>query len=125
MTYFLTHPLQLVLAVILGGVAVMIASKIVPGFEIRGGFKTALIVAVVYGVLKLLLQGVLITVTLPFVVLTLGLFIFVINAFLLWLTDKILEDFEVKSIGSLLLGALCLSAVDLVFRILVRSGTIF
>jgi putative membrane protein len=114
-----------IVSLLLGGLAVMITASILPNFKIEGGFKTSLVVALVYGLLKALLQGWLITFTLPAVALTLGLFIIVINAFLLWLTDLLIDKFEVKTKGALVMGALLLSLIDWGFQLVLRSGTIF
>ena len=116
---------QLVLAALLGGVGVLIVSKLVPGFEVKGGFGTAVTVGVVYGFLKWLLFKALLLVSLPLVILTLGLFVLVINAFLLWLTDKIVDGFQVKSKGALVVGALLLSILDLLFHWVLRGGALF
>jgi putative membrane protein len=112
--------LSLLLSILLGGVAVVLVAKLVPGFRLRGGFESAVVVGLVYGLLKAFLQTFLIVLTLPLVVLTLGLFILVINAFLLWLTDKLLRSFTVTSVGALLLGALLLTVVDLAFQLVLR-----
>jgi putative membrane protein len=114
-----------IVSLLLGGLAVMIAAAVLPNFQIQGGFKTSLAVAFVYGLLKALLQEALIFVTLPAVLLTLGLFIVVINAFLLWLTDMLIEKFEVKTKGALVMGALLLSLIDWGFQLVLRNGTIF
>ncbi len=63
-----------VVSLALGAVAFLLVARLLPGFEIRGGFRSAFVVALVYGILKMLLQKVLIVVTLPMVVLSLGLF---------------------------------------------------
>lgn len=116
---------RFLVSLLLGGLAVMLVAKILPGFRIRGGFGSAVLVGLVYGVLKGLLQTLLIVVSLPLVVITLGLFVLVINAFLLWLTDKLMTRFQVRSLGSLLLGALLLSLVDVAFQLVLRHGTLF
>jgi putative membrane protein len=112
--------LSVLLSLLLGGVAVLIVARIVPGIRLRGGFENAIVVALVYGVLKALLQTALIVVTFPLVVFTLGLFILVINAFLLWVTDRLVRSFSVDGVGSLLLGALLLSVIDLAFQLVLR-----
>jgi putative membrane protein len=117
--------MQFIVSILLGSVALMVVAQVVPNFRIRGGFGNAVVVALVYGVLKMLLQKVLIVLTLPAVVLTLGLFILVINGFLLWLTDKLLERFEVRTTGALVLGTVLLTVIDLAFQMLLRQGTIF
>jgi putative membrane protein len=117
--------LQLVISLLLGGVAFLIVARVVPGFHIRGGFGSAVIVGLVYGLLKMLLQNVLIVLTLPAVLLTLGLFIVVINAFLLWLTDKLVARVEIRTTGALLLGTILLSLIDWGFQLLMRQSTLF
>lgn len=103
---------SLLVSLLIGGLGVLLVAKILPGFHLRGGLVSAIIVAALYGVLKALLQWVLIVVTLPAVLVTAGLFIFLINAFLLWLTDKALKRLEIDSVWSLLLGTVLLSVFD-------------
>jgi putative membrane protein len=116
---------QFVIALLLGGVAFLIVARLVPGFHLRGGFGSAMIVALVYGVLKMLLQKILIILSLPLVVVTLGLFIVLINAFLLWLTDKLVKRVEIRGVGALILATILLSLIDWGFMLLVRNGAIF
>jgi putative membrane protein len=117
--------LQILIAALLGGVAFLVVAAIVPGFRIRGGYGTAVGIAVVYGVLKALLQGILVILTFPLVLVTLGLFIIVINAFLLWLTDRVVRQFDVRGAGALLFGSLLLSLLDIVMQLVIRGGAIF
>jgi putative membrane protein len=114
-----------VVSLLLGGVAFLIVARILPGFELRGGFGSAVLVAFVYGVIKALLWKLLVILSFPLVLLTLGLFIFVINAFLLWLTDKLVRRLEVRSFGTLILAAVLLSVLDFVFRLIVYQGAFF
>lgn len=114
-----------IVAMLLGGLAFLIVARVVPNFHLRGGFGSAVIVAVVYGLLKALLQGVLMLVTFPAVILTLGLFIIVINAFLLWLTDKLVDRVEIRTTGALFLGTILLSLIDWGFSLIVHKGAIF
>ena len=67
-------------------------------------YGTAIGVAIVYGVLSWLLKTVLVVLSIPFIVLTLGLFLLVINAFLLWLTDKLLDGVEIQGKFPLMLA---------------------
>jgi putative membrane protein len=117
--------LQIVIAALLGGAAFLFVAAIVPGFRIRGGFGTAVAIATVYGLLKALLQGLLVIATFPLVLITLGLFIIVINAFLLWLTDRLVRQFQVNGAGPLLFGSLLLSLLDLVMQLVIGGGAIF
>ncbi len=114
-----------VISLLLGGLAFLIVARVLPGFRLRGGFGSAVLVAFVYGLIKSLLWKLLVILSLPFVIVTLGAFIFIINAFLLWLTDKILERLEVRGFGTLVLAAFLLSVLDFVFRALIRGGAFY
>ena len=114
-----------VVSLLLGGLAFLIVARILPGFRLEGGFGSAVLVAFVYGVIKAVLWKILVILTLPFVLITLGLFIFVINAFLLWLTGKIVTRLEVRSFGTLLLAAFLLSILDFCFRALLTGGAFY
>lgn len=107
--------LGFLIAIVLGGVGVWVVSRLLSDFDIRGGFGAAMLVGGVYGVLKYVLGGVLIVLSLPAVVLTLGLFIIVINAFLLWITDKLLPWLTIRSVSALVLATLLLSIIDIAF----------
>lgn len=92
-------------------VAVFLVAKILPGIRVKN-FITAVIVAVVYSVINFLVGWLLVLVSLPFIVLTFGLFKLVINAFLLWITDKLIEDFEIKDFLTTIVAALLITLVD-------------
>ena len=84
------------------------------------GFGAALIAALVLGLLNAVIRPVLILLTLPVNLLTLGLFTFVINGFLFWATAEVLEGFAVRSFGWAVLGAIVYSLVSWVI-----SGLLF
>ena len=107
--------MRLLLQWILYALSFMIVSKLLPGFHVRD-FGSALVVAVVYGVLHILLFRVLVFLAFIPVFLTFGLFIFVINAFLLFLTDALLEQFEIDSIPTALVGAVLLTILNGIWR---------
>ncbi|MBT3387184.1 MAG: phage holin family protein [Desulfobacula sp.] len=96
-------------------VAVFLVSNFLPGIKIKN-FMTAVIVAVVYSIINFLTGWLLVLLTLPFIIITFGLFKFVINAFLLWLTDKIVEDFEIKNIFTTFIAAFLITMVDLLIK---------
>ena len=76
------------------GLSVFVVARILPGVRIEG-LRTAILVSAVYGILKFLLYWILVFFSLPFILLTLDLFLVVINDFLLWVTDMLIEDFEI------------------------------
>lgn len=76
------------------------------------GFYIALIVAVILGVLNVLVRPVLIFLTLPINILTLGLFTFVINALLFWFVASFVDGFQVSGFIAAFLGALVVSVAN-------------
>lgn len=101
--------------ILLLSVAVFVVAHVVPGIRVKS-FGTAVLVAVVYSVISFLLFWVLVVLAFPAVLLTFGLFIFVINAFLLWLTSRVLPDFQVAGFVPALLGSLLISLCSVLLR---------
>jgi putative membrane protein len=89
-------------------ILLLVVAKIVPGIEIDG-FGTAIVAGLVMGVVNALIKPIIVFLSLPFVILTLGIFLLVINALLLKLAAAIVPGFRIKGFGSALLGALLLS----------------
>ena len=76
------------------------------------GFATALAAALILGLVNTLIRPVLIVLTLPVTVLTLGLFILVINGLMFWLVADFIKGFSVASFGSAIVGALLYSIIS-------------
>jgi putative membrane protein len=111
--------LRILIGWVLSALVFLGLSKLLPGFYIRS-FGMALVVSAVYGVLHIILHFILFRVlwilTIPFVILTLGLVYFVVNAAILWLTDKLVEDFHISSTAVLLLAAILLTIANSIIR---------
>ena len=107
--------MRLLLQWILSALSFMLVSKLLPGFHVSN-FGSALVVAAVYGVLHVLLFRVLLFLAFIPVFLTFGLFIFVLNAFLLFLTDALLEQFKIDGIPTALVGAVLLTILNGIWR---------
>ena len=110
--------MSFILNLLLLSVAVFIIAKIMPSIYIKN-FWTAIVVALVYSIINFLTGWFLIFLTLPFIIITFGLFKFVINAFLLWITDKLIEDFKIDSFGSTLIAACLITITDSILRWLI------
>jgi len=91
--------------------AIMVSAYLFPGIEVSG-FGTALFAAVVLSILNAFFRPILIILTLPINILTLGLFTFVINAFLLLMTSGVIGGLQVAGFSSALLGSLIISLVS-------------
>ena len=111
--------IRLLISWVLSGAAFLGLSKILPGFRV-GSFTTALVVAAVYSVLHLVVYVILFKIfwvlTIIPVVLTFGLIHFVVNAAILWLTDKLIDDFEIDGLVTGLVAAVLLTIANSVIR---------
>jgi putative membrane protein len=108
--------MRLLLNWLLSAVALLIVAHLVPGFGVEG-FKAALIAAVVIGLINATLGLILKVITLPLTLLTLGVFWWVVNAFMLMLASRMLApNFVVSGFLAAFLGAVVLSLVNLVLR---------
>ena len=94
-----------------------VLAELLPGVRVKT-FGTAITVALVYGLLNYLLFWLLAMIAFIPMLLTLGLFGLVINTFLLWLTDRLIEDFEISSLGMTFLMALLLTAGKVLLGVL-------
>lgn len=103
--------MKLIMKLLFNGLAVFVAAQLVPGIQVKG-FATALFVALVLALINTLIRPILLLFTLPINILTLGLFTFVINASLFWLTGWLVSGFEVDGFASALLGAIIVSVVS-------------
>ena len=95
----------------ISALAILLAAYIVPGITVAS-FYTALIVAVLLGVANLILKPILVILTLPISIITLGLFTLVINGFLFWFVGTIVKGFAVSGFMAALLGALIVSIAN-------------
>lgn len=92
-------------------VAIMLLTYVVPGISVRN-FYSALIAALILGLVNAVIRPLLVLLTLPVNILTLGLFTFVINALMLWLVSSIVKGFDIKNFVAAFLGALVLWVVS-------------
>ena len=91
--------------------AILLTARLVPGIRVKS-VGSAIFFALVFALLEKLLFLPLAAVTFPFVLVTFGLFLIVINAFLFWLADKIVAGVEIDGFGSALLGSIVVSALN-------------
>ncbi len=96
-------------------VTIFLVAELLPGIRVKN-FFTAVIVAIVYSVINFFIGWLLVLLTLPFMILTFGLFKLVINAFLFWITDKLMEDFEIKDLLTTFVAASLITIVDSLLR---------
>lgn len=125
-------PMSFLIKVLVNGVALWIASVLVDGIEFASTDTTARVitigaVALVFGVLNAVLKPVLLLLSLPLLILTLGLFTFVVNAVMLaltsWLAGVLGLDFTVAEFfWDAILGALIITLVSLILSAVLPDG---
>ncbi|MFQ5538635.1 MAG: phage holin family protein [Gemmatimonadota bacterium] len=93
--------------------ALSAAAYVVPGIHLTGGFFDILLVALVFGIVNAILKPILILLSLPFLILTLGLFAFVVNGVLLLVTAALTEHLAVSGIFAAILGSIIISLVTM------------
>lgn len=91
--------------------ALWLAAQIVPGIEVRST-TSVLAAALILGLLNAIVRPIVILLTLPLTILTLGLFLFVINAAMLWGTSLFLHGFVVRGFFAAILGSIVVSVIS-------------
>jgi len=124
------------LSLVINAVALLITAWVIPGIHLGAAgphpttndWVTLLIVALIFGLVNAVIRPILILLSLPLEIITLGLFIFVINAFMLLLTSWIAQalglGFRVDKFLAALLGALIISVVSFVLSRAARTRTL-
>ncbi len=112
--------MKLLLKWLLAACALLLVDYLYSGVRIES-FTSALIAAAVIGLFNALLRPVLVVLTLPVTVVTLGLFLFVINALMFWAASGVLSGFFVAGFWAALLGSLIYSALMLLVDVALKG----
>ena len=107
--------MKLLLKWLLSAAALLFVAYVYGGVQVQS-FSSALIAAFVIGLFNAVLRPVLVILTLPVTVVTVGLFLFVINALMFWAAAGVLDGFHVNGFMAALLGSLIYSALGLVIE---------
>ena len=105
--------MRLLIHWLLSALALLAVTYLYSGVQVAS-FGSALIAAAVIGLLNMVVRPVLVVLTLPVTIVTLGLFLFVINALMFWSASGLLSGFVVNGFGAALLGSLLYSVINLV-----------
>lgn len=103
--------MNLLIRLLVNTISIFLVSKFLDGVHLDG-LTTAFIVALVLGIINAILKPILVILTLPITILTLGLFTFVINALLVLLASRLVPGFEVANFWTALLFSLLISLVS-------------
>ena len=101
---------KMMLMWILNAVALLCVAYLLPGIHVAG-FSSALLAALVLGIVNTLIRPLLVLLTIPISLLTLGLFLLVVNALMFWLAGSVFHGFEVAGFWDSLFGAMLYSVL--------------
>jgi putative membrane protein len=101
--------------------AMMALSRLVPGFHVAG-WGPAIVGSLICALLNVVLRPILWVLTLPFIILTLGLMLFVINAIVLLVTAALVPGFQIDGLFPALVASLILSVVSMVWKGIVQEA---
>jgi putative membrane protein len=114
--------MQLIIRILINAAALWLAARYIDGISLTGSVWSILLVALVFGVVNALLRPILKILSLPVVILTLGLFTIVINAVLLGITAVLMDNFSIDGVVPALLASLVVSVVSAVLSRVADQG---
>jgi putative membrane protein len=112
--------MKFIFKILLTALVVVILSQILPGVNVES-YLTAILVALALSLLNLLVKPILVILTLPVTIVTFGLFLLIINAIIIILTDKLIDGFSVRNIWWALLFSLLLSIMQSILFSLLKE----
>jgi putative membrane protein len=111
---------------LINAIALWLATRLIDGISFDGEMIFLLLVALIFGVVNAIVKPVLIFLTFPFLIVTLGLFLLVLNGAMVWLTGAISDaadlGFHVSGFGAAFLGGLVVSVVSFVLSLMVGDS---
>src|SRR3954470_13373643 len=112
--------MRFLIRLVVNAVAVFLAAQLVPGISVTG-MGAALIAGLILGFVNAIIRPILILLTLPFTILTLGLFIFVVNAVCVALAAWLVPGFTISGFGAAFIGAIVITLVSWLLNALVAD----
>lgn len=110
------------LSIILNAVALIVVAQLFDSFHLEG-FGTAVLASFILSLLNILVKPILVILTLPITMLTLGLFLFIINAFTLMITQAVMgSSFAISGFGTAVLASIIISVINVLLNRLVRDS---
>ena len=117
--------MRFIVRLLVNAAALWVATRVVPGVSYTGGWLPMLGVALVFGIVNAFIRPVAKILTFPIVIVTLGLFLLVINGLMLWLTsalsDALALGFHVRGFWAAFWGALVVSIVSTILSMMMRD----
>lgn len=114
--------MNFLLRLIINGIALYCIARYVPGIEAKGGVWTYLIAALIFGIVNAIVRPILLLLTLPLTIVTLGLFVIVVNALMFWLATWISPNFTVHGFVPALIGGIIMAIVGIITNHLLKGS---
>lgn len=114
--------ISLIAAVLGNAFALWVTTVLVPGIAFRGDLLTLVVAGAIWGLFNLIVRPIAMFLSIPLLILTLGLFYFVLNGILLWLASFFLPGYSVSGIIPGILGALVMTVVNWAVGALFKGG---
>ena len=113
--------MRLILTIVGNALALLATAYFVPGIRFTGSIVQLLVAGLIFGLLNLIVRPIAMVLSLPFMVLTLGLFYFVLNGLLLWGFSKFMPGYNVSGLWAGILGSLVIMIVNWMVHLLLPS----
>ena len=113
--------IELLTRLIINAALLMIVSRLVPGLHVEG-WGSAFIGAIVLGLVNFFVRPVMVILTFPLTIVTMGLFLLVVNGFMLGLVSVLVPGIRLQGLGSAILGSLLFSILNMVVSAMLRRG---
>ncbi len=110
---------ELLVRLIVNAALLLVVSRLVPGLSVEG-WGSAFIGAMVLGLVNFFVKPVMVILTFPLTILTLGLFLLVVNALMLWLVSGLVPGIHLRGFGSAILASLLFSLLNLAVSSMLR-----
>ncbi|HEX5274157.1 MAG TPA: phage holin family protein [Candidatus Rubrimentiphilum sp.] len=106
--------MHFIIRLLINAFALWLIAKYVPGFSMTGSIWTPIIAALIFGIVNALVRPIVLLLTLPISILTLGLFVIIVNALMFWLVTWLTPNFKVSGFVPALIGAIIMMVVSLI-----------
>lgn len=110
-----------ILFALVGNALALLATTIVPGIVFKGDLLTLVVAGAILGLFNLIVRPLAMLLSLPLLILTLGLFYFILNAILLWVASAIIPGYSIAGFVPALIGSLVITVVNWLVHALVRK----
>jgi len=112
--------MSLIIKLLVNALALIITSNIIVGIHLTS-FSSALWAAFILGAVNMVIRPIMLFITLPINILTLGLFTLLVNGLMLWITSQLVSGFIIDSFFSALIGAIVLSIISTILSFIFKA----